>query len=67
MEFFPTCPANREPGTMTVTTLLSIGSLLLVLAAIPTSPYGKAWGYRPSGFFSAMALIAILLALTGHA
>ena len=51
---------------MAVTTVLLFILLLTLIGAIPTSPYTKAWGYRPSGFFAAMALIVLLLTLTGH-
>ncbi len=47
------------------TPLLTV-SLLAVLAAIPAVPYGKAWGYRPSGFVAAMGLIVMLLIVMGY-
>ena len=51
---------------MTVTTLVLVGVLLALIGLIPTGPYRRVWGYSPSGFIAAMAIVAMLLIAMGH-
>jgi len=44
-------------------TLLLIILILLLLGALPTWPYSRAWGYYPSGGLGLIVLILIILLL----
>jgi hypothetical protein len=44
-------------------TILLIILILLLLGALPTWPYSRAWGYYPSGGLGLIALILIILLL----
>lgn len=47
-------------------TILLIFLILLLVGALPTWPHSKNWGYRPSGFFSVLFIVLIVLMLTGR-
>jgi len=49
-----------------MSTLLIVLVLLLLLAAVPTWPHSRGWGYRPSGLLTLVLLIVIVMALTGR-
>ncbi|WP_159586261.1 DUF3309 family protein [Chelativorans xinjiangense] len=51
---------------MSVTTILIIILLLVLLGAIPTWPYSRAWGYGPSGIVGVILLVILILALMGR-
>jgi len=51
---------------MSLATILLIILILLLLGAIPTWPYSRAWGYYPSGGIGLILLILILLMLMGR-
>ena len=40
--------------------------LLLLIAALPTWPYSRGWGYYPSGGLGTVLLIVLILVLLGH-
>ena len=40
--------------------------LVLVIAALPTWPHSRSWGYYPSGGLGLLLLILLLLLLTGR-
>lgn len=40
--------------------------ILLVLAALPSWPYSRSWGYYPSGIFGVILVILLVLALFGR-
>ena len=44
-------------------TILLIILILLLLGALPTWPYSRAWGYYPSGGLGFIVLILIILLL----
>ena len=44
-------------------TILLIILILLLLGALPTWPYSRAWGYYPSGGLGLVVLILIILLL----
>jgi len=44
-------------------TLLLIFLVLLIIGSLPLYPYSTAWGYYPSGGFSLLLIILIVLAL----
>lgn len=51
---------------------MSIGSILLIvfvlalLGVIPIWPHSRSWGYAPSGGFGLIAIILVILLLTGR-
>ncbi|MBO9662891.1 DUF3309 family protein [Dokdonella sp.] len=40
--------------------------VLLLLGALPSWPYSRAWGYYPSGILGAILVIVLVLALLGR-
>ncbi|HET6798543.1 MAG TPA: DUF3309 family protein [Gemmatimonadales bacterium] len=46
--------------------ILVIILIVLLLAALPTWPYSRSWGYFPSGGLGLLVLILLLLLLTGR-
>ena len=48
-----------------ISTVLIVLLVLLLLAAVPSWPYSRDWGYYPSGGLGLVLLIVIILALTG--
>jgi hypothetical protein len=46
-------------------TVLVILLVLLLIGALPTWPYSSGWGYYPSGGLGLIALILVILLLTG--
>lgn len=51
---------------MSVGTILLIVLILLLIGAIPSWPYSKGWGYGPSGLLGVVAIVIIVLLLTGQ-
>lgn len=47
-------------------TLLLVILILLLLGALPTWPYSRAWGYYPSGIFGVVLALVILMFLLGY-
>ena len=51
--------------------MITIGAILLILlilmlvGALPSWPYSRGWGYRPSGGLGALVLVLIILLLFG--
>jgi hypothetical protein len=39
--------------------------VILLLAAIPTYPYSRRWGYAPSGTLGLLVIILLILLLLG--
>ena len=46
--------------------ILLIVLIVLLVGAVPTWPYSRGWGYRPSGLLGIVLIIVILLLLTGR-
>ena len=46
--------------------LLLIILVVLLLGAMPTWPYSRGWGYRPSGLLGLIVLVVILLLIFGR-
>ena len=46
--------------------LLLVVLILLLLGALPTWPYSSGWGYYPSGGFSLVLIIVVVLLLMGR-
>ena len=51
---------------MSVGTILLIILLLALVGALPTWGHSKNWGYYPSGGLTLVAVIVIVLLLTGR-
>ena len=47
-------------------TILLVILILLLLGALPTWPYSRAWGYYPSGGLGLIVVIVIILLLAGR-
>lgn len=47
-------------------TLLLVILILMLLGALPTWPYSRAWGYYPSGIFGVVLLVIVFLLLLGY-
>ena len=49
---------------MSLTTILLIILLLMLVGALPSWGYSRAWGYGPSGVLGAILLIIVIILLT---
>lgn len=47
-------------------TILLVVLILLLLGALPTWPYSRAWGYYPSGGLGLIVVVVIILLLAGR-
>jgi hypothetical protein len=47
-------------------TILIVVAVLMLLGAIPVWPHSRNWGYGPSGGLGLIALIVVILILTGR-
>jgi hypothetical protein len=59
-------PLELIQEDLMVGTLLLIVLVVLLLGALPSWPYSRGWGYRPSGLFGVVLLIVIVLLLLGY-
>lgn len=46
--------------------ILLIVILVLLLGSAPAWPYSRGWGYYPSGFFTLLLIIVLVLWLSGR-
>ncbi len=46
--------------------ILLVILVLLLIAAVPSWPYSRGWGYYPSGLITLLVIIVILLLLFGY-
>ena len=51
---------------MSLGTILLIVLILMLIAAIPTWPHSRSWGYGPSGGLGLVAIVIIVLLLLGR-
>jgi hypothetical protein len=51
---------------MTTSTILLLILVLALVGAFPIWPYSRNWGYGPSGGTGLLALVLVILILTGH-
>lgn len=51
---------------MTLSTILLIVLVLILIGVIPAWPHSRSWGYGPSGALTVVAVILIILLLTGR-
>jgi Protein of unknown function (DUF3309) len=49
-----------------MSTILLVLLILLLIGALPTWPYSRAWGYYPSGGLGLVVVIVLILLLTGR-
>ena len=49
-----------------MSTILIVVLVLLLLGALPTWPYSRAWGYYPSGGLGLVVVILLVLLLAGR-
>jgi hypothetical protein len=49
-----------------MSTILLIVLVLLLLGALPTWPYSRAWGYYPSGGLGLVVVVVLVLLLAGR-
>ncbi len=47
-------------------TILLVVLILLLLGALPTWPYSRAWGYYPSGGLGLIVVVVLILLLAGR-
>jgi len=51
---------------MTLGTVLLIVLVLALLGVIPTWPHSRGWGYAPSGVVGLLAVVLIVMLVTGN-
>jgi len=51
---------------MTLGTILLIVVILLLIGALPSWPYSREWGYRPTGIVGIVLIVLIVLLLMGQ-
>jgi Protein of unknown function (DUF3309) len=47
-------------------TILLVLLILMLLGALPTWPYSRAWGYYPSGGVGLIVVVVLVLLLAGR-
>jgi hypothetical protein len=47
-------------------TLLLIVLIVLLVGGLPTWPHSKSWGYGPTGMFSTVLVVILVLMLMGR-
>jgi hypothetical protein len=47
-------------------TILLVLLILMLLGALPTWPYSRAWGYYPSGGLGLVVVVVLVLLLAGR-
>jgi hypothetical protein len=64
--------ADRKPAYGRKERIMSLGTILLIIlvlmlfGAIPTWPHSKSWGYGPSGLLGVVAIVLVIMLLTGR-
>lgn len=51
---------------MTLGTVLLVVLVLALLGVIPTWPHSRSWGYAPSGMVGLLAVVLVLMLVTGN-
>jgi hypothetical protein len=51
---------------MSLGTILLIVLVLMLIGALPSWPHSRSWGYGPMGGLGVVALIVVVLLLTGR-
>jgi hypothetical protein len=55
-----------EADVMSLGTILLILLVLLLIAALPSWPHSKSWGYYPSGGLGVVFVLVVVLLLMGR-
>ena len=55
-----------EDYTMSIGTILLVLLVLMLVGSFPAWPHSREWGYAPSGAFSVVLIILVVLLLTGR-
>jgi hypothetical protein len=59
-------PGHIRRDNMTLGTILLIVVILLLIGALPSWPYSRGWGYRPTGLVGVVLIVVIVLLLIGQ-
>jgi len=51
---------------MSIGTILLIILILILIGALPSWPYSRAWGYYPSGIVGIIVVVLIVLLVMGR-
>ena len=51
---------------MSLGMILLIVLVLVLVGAVPTWPHSRSWGYGPSGVLGLVAVVLVVMILTGH-
>jgi len=51
---------------MSIGTILLVVLVLMLIGSFPAWPHSREWGYAPSGAFSVVLVILVVLLLTGR-
>ena len=51
---------------ITTGTLLLVVLIVLLIGGLPTWPHSKSWGYGPTGMFSTVLVVIVVLMLMGR-
>lgn len=51
---------------MTLGTVLLVVLVLALLGVIPSWPHSRSWGYAPSGVVGLLAVVLVLMLVTGN-
>ena len=51
---------------MSLGTILIIVLILILIGVLPSWPHSRSWGYGPSGILGLVAIVVIVLLLTGR-
>lgn len=51
---------------MSLVTIALVILVIIMVGAIPTWPHSRSWGYFPSGVVGLIALVVLVLLLTGR-
>ena len=58
-------PPQKE-NTITIGTILLTVLVLLLIGALPSWPYSRGWGYRPTGLVGVVLIVVTSLLLLGR-
>jgi hypothetical protein len=51
---------------MSISLILLIVLIILLIGVLPTYPYSRSWGYRPSGLLGVVLIVVLILVLMGR-
>jgi hypothetical protein len=57
---------DTRSSAMTLGTVLLIVLVLALLGVIPTWPHSRGWGYGPSGVVGLLAVVLVVMLVTGN-